>query len=366
MQGKIGARGLAGRWIAPQTAGLPRDFSIALLVFALGLLALGCRDARQEGGKSLPNVASALPTAAASAPAPPVQRRLSSPYLLHHVEGAPSPLWIVGSVHVLTAADAALPTSVEAAAGAADELAVELEIDQLDEAAVRAQTVTAGALPANRTLDDLLSPELQRALPPLVLEQAKVPWSVASRLRPWLVAQMLVQSELSRLGYEARFGLDRRLLARARGRGLPVTALETLEEQLSVFRELTTEEETALLEEAVRDRASTGAELSELTESWRLGDLDGVERLTRRSLSGPRHARFAKRLLDDRNVRMVDRLLVLAASKPAKAGSTKTPSHGAPTPQRRLLVVVGAAHLVGANGLLALLSQRGLRVTAGF
>ena len=74
------------------------------------------------------------------------------------------------------------------------------------------------------------------------------------------------------------------------------------------------------------------------------GDLEEMEKVAFRKRDDPRGRLFFERLIDSRNVKMVDALDRLA---------------GRP---RTLFVVVGAAHFVGERGLPALLTRKGYAV----
>lgn len=84
----------------------------------------------------------------------------------------------------------------------------------------------------------------------------------------------------------------------------------------------------------------------DLTALWKAGDADALERMVLADLAGdnPEAQAYIARLLKDRNRSMTERLL-------ARSRDTKT-----------VMVVVGAAHLVGGEGIPALLKQRGFTV----
>jgi len=136
--------------------------------------------------------------------------------------------------------------------------------------------------------------------------------------------------------------LDLLLMQRARAEGLPVEGLETLEEQAQVFAAFSDAEQVAMLRDTVCHFDLVQAQLRRLVEFYLRGDVAAIVRLTGHYAGSELElaARMARVLIDDRNARMVERL------QPAlRRGGA--------------FVAVGALHLPGSGGMLALLEKRG-------
>jgi uncharacterized protein YbaP (TraB family) len=126
-----------------------------------------------------------------------------------------------------------------------------------------------------------------------------------------------------------------------------VYALETLAEQVNVFDTLPTEDQVAHLRAAAIPRAEKRRLQAILKEAYLRRDLDAIFRLAshdERPGNRPTREKVEKRLLDDRNSRMVERML------------PRFDEGGA-------FIAVGAAHLPGDVGVLRLLERRGYTVT---
>jgi len=190
-----------------------------------------------------------------------------------------------------------------------------------------------------RSLKDAAGPELAaRALP--LLEALGIPRRTARLLQPWAAALLL-----SRPPARGREFLDRRLARLARQARIPVRGLETLEEQMAVFRGMSRADQVALLADAVARRAGLADEVEALVRDYLAGDLDA---LARRALAdagqGGAQRRLLERLLHRRNAVMLGRL------KPhLRAGGA--------------FVAVGALHLAGRDGLIEGLRRQGYRVS---
>lgn len=268
------------------------------------------------------------PRPASAAPAtrgPPLLWRVSRPRL--------KPSYLFGTLHVEDPRVLDLPRVVTRHLRAARRLVTEVRLDP--EATGLAST--AMLFSDGRTLEQVAGAELTaRALP--LLEAAGLPRRTARLLQPW--AAMLI---LSRPPARSGEFLDRRLARLAREAGLPATGLETLEEQIAVFRDLALADQLALLREAVENRAGLEDDVENLIRAYLAGDL---EALARQALAGTEQGarrRLRERLLAQRNRIMLRRL------KPhLREGGA--------------FVAVGALHLAGNGGLLAALRRQGYRV----
>ena len=168
-----------------------------------------------------------------------------------------------------------------------------------------------------------------------------VPEMALMRMKPWAVATML-SAPRPKTG---QF-LDMLLYQQALAQGKEVGGLETAKEQIAVFDALTLDDQVALLEEALASRSMLPELFEKLIVSYLAGDLEGIEAFARENMMQSNKslgARMMKRLNDQRNVKMVQRLLDKLA-----AGGT--------------FAAVGALHLPGDAGILHLLGQQGYEI----
>jgi len=135
-------------------------------------------------------------------------------------------------------------------------------------------------------------------------------------------------------------GVDRALIAAFADR--PVRELEGLRGQLSLFDRLPESAQRTMLEAVVREGTSAGRDPERLTRAWLTGDAATIEQATREGFLADPTLREA--LLTGRNRRWAAVLAPLLAETP------------------RPLIAVGAAHLLGPDGLAALLEAQGYRL----
>jgi hypothetical protein len=141
--------------------------------------------------------------------------------------------------------------------------------------------------------------------------------------------------------------MDMRLYRLALAAGKPVFGLETADEQLAVFEEMPLADQVALLK-ATLDQADDLPRMAEhLVDTYLTGDLTAIAALADDYMNkngSALEARFMRRLNDERNARMVERMIPQIEEGDA-------------------FIAVGALHLAGASGLILQLSKRGYRLT---
>ena len=277
--------------------------------------------------------------------APPARAETLPPARIFLIErdGVP-PSWLFGTMHSSAPEIVALPTEVKVALGRSRIVVGELDMADAN----LGEIVLSTFLPAGQKLGDLLPPDLhERTL--AALEVLGLPASYADRLQPWMAAVVLSfdreELERQRRGEEALDDLIQRL---ARERGKAVAGLETAAEQLAIFQNLPLEWQIDYLEMALSAPALVGGSGGALERLYLRGDhrnMWGFYALSTFFARTPFIDYFTKAAIVDRNHLMADRLAPFLA-------------------EGGVFVAVGALHLPGAEGLLALLQQQGWRISA--
>lgn len=260
---------------------------------------------------------------------------------LWRVSGVQNDIYLLGSVHMLRASDYPLPAGVYAAYDDAESLVMELDMDDLDPADAARLVSELGIIPG----DD----NLGRWLGPVAFERAKeladlVVLNLAQfeRNEPWLAAVLIEQQLLGRLGFNPALGVENHLLTRAVKDGKPVTGLETLREQFEILDQLPLDAQSTLFLETLEDAPQLESTMNDLIRAWLAGDMAVLE----------------STVLDDmRDQPALFRELVVNRNQGWSEKIAKM-RHDADD----YLVIVGTLHLVGPEGLPALLTKRGFDV----
>lgn len=251
-------------------------------------------------------------------------------------------VYLAGSLHLLPPA-AALPSPYQRAYAEAERLVLEIDPASLASpdaiGALMGDMMQRALLPPDRSLQALLGPsrwsQLLQAVVPLGL-----PPEGLDRVQPWLVNLLVMHQSLQGGDFRAESGVEGQLQRRAVADGKPIEALETAAQQLELFAGLPLADQVAMLQQTLTEAAAVPAQLVELEKAWRRGDEASLEALMIRSF--PEGSTSRVRFLGQRN----------RAWLPAIEARLRRPDD--------TLVVVGALHLLGPDGLVALLRQRGL------
>lgn len=249
-------------------------------------------------------------------------------------------VFIAGSLHQLRRDRAALPPSYGQAYGEAERLVMELDMDAISPADLAGELLGRAIDPQGRSLRDGLPAASWRALQPR-LAGLGMPEAAIDRFEPWAVALLLASAEFMQRGYSPDSGVEGQLQARAAADRKPIDGLETPAEQLELFDGLPRAQQLDLLAVTLKQLDGVGPRLDALEGAWRAGDLAGLEAL----LLGDYRQRpdLHQRLVVRRNAAWVAPVQELL----------RRPDD--------TLVVVGLMHLLGDQGLIALLRNQGLK-----
>ena len=264
--------------------------------------------------------------------------------VLWTLQGRQNTVYLLGSVHVLRPGDAALPRAALDAYADAEQLVMEIDLDDAavgDPLAIAQQMQASAALPAGQSLQSVLGSDYaevaQRA------SEAGLELAMFDRFQPWFVATLLLQLELAKRGFDPALGIEQQLASRAVADRKPIMGLETPAQQFAVLSGLSLADQKRFLLMTLDESAQADAELEQLLAAWRKGDITALAALL--SDEFERFPQLYRPLTEDRNRAWVRQLGDLLDDRDD------------------YLVVVGALHLVGRNSVVDLLRQRGYTVT---
>ena len=284
-----------------------------LLALLLAGLATGCREApgRDSGDRGRPAL-----------------------WVIEDVQGRPAG-WLFGTIHALPAeAQWESPALDDALSGAG---VLIVEVTDLDQDRISATLSRIAADEPTAPLRKRLRPGAARhVLAAFARDGADL--AQYDRLETWAIALALARAPNS--AASTTRGVDRALLTRFAGR--PVGELEGAERQLAVFDDLGEAEQQAMLAAVLAERDDPATRTGSLPEAWLKGDMAAIEQATRTGLLS--EPALYEALLARRNAAWI-----VSIARLVDRG-------------RRPLVAVGAAHMVGPDGLPALLEARGYRV----
>lgn len=243
--------------------------------------------------------------------------------------------WLLGTIHALPSGVEWRTEAITQVVDKADLLLVEVKRLDRPEETARAfaeLSQTSGLPPLSDRVSAQLRPDLEAMI-------AKSDFSSSNfvGVEDWASALMLAQVDAPG---DPRNGVDRALIADFAGRD--IRGFETARSQLGIFDRLAPEDQRVLLSVTVQEWADTSRTRDRLLRAWLRGDTAALEAASVEGIMADPEIRAA--LLVERNTAWMERLSPMLEQEPMP------------------LIAVGAAHLLGPDGLVAMLGDAGYSV----
>jgi uncharacterized protein YbaP (TraB family) len=201
--------------------------------------------------------------------------------------------------------------------------------------------VTQYGLSPGAPLSGDLTPEELKTLD----EGAKLAGLTAAQLnifRPWFAALTISNAAMVRAGYDPSSGVDMNVEAIFKARDIKPMGLETAEQQIKVFANMTRAEELAYLRTTMEEYEKASTELDQMVEQWSHGDLAGLEQMFVTDIKDESPELYDA-LLKNRNANWVVKIQEMLKGKGT------------------IFIAVGAGHLIGPDSVLAMLKAKGVK-----
>jgi len=277
--------------------------------------------------------------------APPAGGDSAPKHFLWKVTGPKGVVYLLGTIHAGKADFYPLPSIIEESFKSADTLIEEIDTSEPAEAArVQQAFMENGDYPNGDTINNHLS-EVTRSHLTAYVKEGGLPEQAVAHMRPWLVSMLVELREMKQMGFDPSYGLDQHFLDEAQQSHKQIGALEDAGSQLKLLSSLSEEFQDRLLLNSLVDMAKSHDVVDLLTRAWQSGDTAALQELITGSVRDyPQLKPLMTKLIDDRNTTMaakIERFL-------------QTP--------KCYFVAVGAAHLVGDNGILNQLQRKNFTV----
>lgn len=260
-------------------------------------------------------------------------------HMLYRVAGPNgATMYLLGSVHLLSADAATLPPQVDSAFARAKTLTLETSLDSAMKRGP--ELLVRGRYSDGRTLRGTLSPATAAKTDSL-LHLYGLSLDQVNGFKPWLVSMLIAQMTMQKMSFQSQYGVDMQMNARAKQAQKPVLGLESVDFQLGMFDALSAADQERLLTDS--DAPEVAAkQLAAIRDAWSHGDAAALDSLINRRM-GDAPGIF-NAMLVDRNRAWIPKLEALING------------------HDDALVVVGAGHLVGKQGVVEMLRAKGYRV----
>lgn len=211
-------------------------------------------------------------------------------------------------------------------------------MDDLDQMRAQATIMQMAVDPQGRNLETLIG-SADYAQARKDAEAIGVQLDMFQLFEPWFASLQITQLRLMQLGFDPNLGLEQQWSVRARSDGKEVRGLETLEDQLGALDSMPDKVQKKFLLMTIEEAVRAESMIDRTLNAWRNGDLATLEGETTEALRD--QPQVYQKLLVDRNRSWTGQI-----TKLARDGGN-------------YLVVVGSAHLLGADSVLVMLEEAG-------
>lgn len=262
------------------------------------------------------------------------------PQILWKVQSSQNTIYLAGSIHVLQQHHYPLHHAFDDAFNKSSRVVFEVDLDGLSSPLAQMNMLRKGLFLNGESLPNVLSPE-NYSTAKANLTELGLNIEDFHRMKPWMAATAVMALELQKLGFESAYGVDRHFFEKAQAEGKGIQGLETVEFQLDLFDTLPLSIQEQFLLQTLEDLKNLDTQISEIVNAWKHGNVRELETL----LGGmDEYPGLNQALVINRNNDWLPHI--------EQALREKEP----------VLIVVGALHLLGKEGLVAVLNEKGYAV----
>ncbi|MDH5427594.1 MAG: TraB/GumN family protein [Nitrospirota bacterium] len=265
---------------------------------------------------------------------------IERPHILWKVASPKNTIYLAGSIHVMQKEDYPLDQAFDRAFQQSSQVMFEVDLDEISSPLAQMNMVRKGLYLNGESLPMVLPPE-SYATAKAELSDLGQQIEDFHRMKPWMVATAVMALELQKLGFESAYGVDRYFFEKAKAAGKDIQGLETVEFQLNLFDQLSPSTQEQFLLQTLEELKNLNTQVHDILKAWKQGHVQQLEAL----LAGMGdYPELNQALVLNRNQAWLPHM--------EQALQEKEP----------VLIVVGALHLLGKDGLVEALKERGYRV----
>ncbi len=250
-------------------------------------------------------------------------------------------LFIGGTLHILSKSDYPLPAAFENAYRQSAIVVFEADIQKMQTPEFQQRLQSKIVYTDGSSLKTVLSAKTYQALEQHMTSRG-LPIAGFQQMKVGMVGITLAIIELQRLGLYGT-GVDEFFNLKARNDGKTIGQLETAEKQLDFLSTLGDGREDALITQTLRDIERLPNMIASLKEAWRKGDRAGIKAISITPIKKD-FPKVYRQLFVQRNMDWIPKIEEMMETKEVE------------------FILVGAAHLVGEEGVLVQLAARGYTI----
>lgn len=251
-------------------------------------------------------------------------------------KGLKKPSYLYGTIHAVCPDKMVISETLQKALGQTEQLSLELDMDDPD---MMSQFMMLSTLPEGQSLKAMFTKEEYEAVGALFKSTYGADLQFVDNLKPFVLYSMLIPvlTECTPESYEQK------LMNLAHSQQKEVLGIESVQEQMAVVDELPNKFYVDMVTRTATNLAKSRAEYSEMVDLYFAQDLKGLQDLMQRDYPEEDYRKFNEAFLVKRNRNWIPVMERMAKAKPT-------------------FFAVGAAHLSGEEGVVALLRKQGYKV----
>jgi uncharacterized protein len=261
--------------------------------------------------------------------------------------GLKAPSYLYGTIHMIPKNQFAMPDAIREALDNSKRVTFEIDMKEMTNLLTQMSLMTKAFMAGGKTIKDLLSPDDYSFVKGKMAEKG-IPSGMMERMKPLFLSTLFSSDEDGgSMGEGAITSVEMELYKSTKRRRLETAGLETTSYQMSLFDSIPYEAQAKMLVDGLRatevDSTSGENQLDQLLKLYHAQDINAMQSMI--ADEGEGMAAYEEILLKKRNRNWIAPMSRMMREKPT-------------------IFAVGAGHLGGTSGVVALLRKEGFRVEA--
>lgn len=258
-----------------------------------------------------------------------------------------STAYLLGSIHVVPDDIYPLSSKIEKAFESSDYLAVEADMNNIDQNKIQTLTMQKGLYMDGSNLEKVIDAKLYAKLTEVLDSMKVLNITQVKMMKPWLAALTIPQLMIMKLGYKMDNGIDMHFLKAASAKKMKILELESAEFQIELISGFSDELQIKFLESSLEETGNFNEKFGAMVRAWKDDDVKKMTEIINKEMKdSPELKPVYDKLIHDRNITMTDKI----------DGWLKE------NKKETYFIVVGAGHIVDKDGIAELLKKKGYKV----
>ncbi len=250
--------------------------------------------------------------------------------------------YLLGSIHMMKEDIFPLKKEIEDAFSSSKYLVVEADISSGKTAELLKLTLENANYKDKTILKDHLTEKTYQIVKKK-MDELGMSIDYFKTFKSWFVAMTITSMEFMKLGFNPNFGIDKYFIEK--GKDKNIVELEGMKFQMDLFNNFTDKENESFLLSTINEASSLGKNIDKMVKAWKDGAVDKmVEFVNEDRGNNSDMEDVFKVIIEKRNLKMSEKISALIKE------------------EKKCFVIVGAAHLIGKEGVVNLLVNMGFKI----